>query len=79
MKMNHWLLGLALSFVTATAAIAYEQWDTAMKTSESPTGDPMLTKCHYETTTGYKFSIVVRGACPYIVKINPESGQVKTQ
>lgn len=79
MKMNHWFLGLALSLSATTAAIAYEQWDSAMKTGESPTGDPMLTKCHYETTTGYKFSIVVRGMCPYIVKINPETGKVKTQ
>lgn len=79
MNINRCLLGLALSLAATTAAIAYEQWDTAMKTSESPTGDPMLTKCHYETTTGYKFSIVVRGMCPYIVKINPETGKVKTQ
>ncbi len=79
MKIKRWLFGLALSAAMATTAIAYEQWDTAMKAAESPTGDPMLTKCHYETTTGYKFSIVVRGTCPYIVKINPETGQVKTQ
>lgn len=50
-----------------------------MKTGESSTGDPILTKCHYETITGYKFSVVVRGMCPYIVKINPETEQVKTQ
>ncbi|MBI3149637.1 MAG: hypothetical protein HYZ17_14095 [Betaproteobacteria bacterium] len=79
MRINRWPIGVVLSIATSTVAIAYEQWDTAMKTGESPTGDPMLTKCHYQTTMGYKFSIMVRGTCPYIVKINPETGKVKPQ
>lgn len=66
-----------LSMFSAMVFAQQERYETAMNTGESPTGDYMLNNCHYETIGGYTFSIIVRGVCPAIVRINPETGDVK--
>lgn len=73
------LIAILVSSLVWTTALSSEQWQVATFRSESRTGDIMLVNCHYETIGGYRFSIVTRGSCPVIVKINPESGQVKVQ
>ncbi|MBA3034166.1 MAG: hypothetical protein KKF85_14290 [Gammaproteobacteria bacterium] len=79
MRIKMWLTALALLIGGTTTALAYGQWETATNTGNSPTGDFMLTQCHYRTLGGYSFSILVRGFCPLSVSINPETGQVKTK
>lgn len=68
---------LLATFTLFVSTASYAGWETGYRTGESDTGDWRYTRCYYETMHGYEFSIVVKGMCPYSVKINPETGQVQ--
>ena len=68
---------LAIFGLSVLSASAYADWLTATNTGESRTGDIFYTQCHYETLGGLRFSITVKGICPFSVKYNPETGQVQ--
>ena len=54
------------------------QWESAYYQSSQPTGDSNITRCTYETSGGYRFSINSRGYCQGSVEIDPVSGRVKS-
>lgn len=59
-------------------ANAQGRWESAANTGQEGTGDPMLTRCTYQTIGGYRFSSTYRGICPFSVDVNPETGKVRT-
>ena len=69
---------ILLALITISAqSYAQERWESATNVTQERTGDAMLTRCIYETLGGYRFSIVVRGLCPFSVKVSPETGEVR--
>jgi len=66
-----------LCIVLSSASFAQGRWESATNVGQERTGDVMLTSCIYQTLGGYRFSIVVRGICPFSVRVNPETGQVR--
>ena len=59
-------------------ANAQGRWESATNTGQESSGDPMLTRCTYQTIGGYRFSSTYRGICPFSVDVNPETGKVRT-
>ena len=53
------------------------RWDSATKFDEGTTGDSSIRRCFYQTLGGYRFSVDVRGMCPYQVEVNVETGRVR--
>lgn len=76
MKLKSVLMLLVLSVNAWTPAIG-AQWDAAVFLYQTETGDPMLVRCHYQTPTGFEFSIIRRLICPAQVYVDPESGMVR--
>ena len=70
------LAALILLF-TAAAVLAQGRWEMASNVGSQPTGDPMLTRCSYQTLGGYRFSTNTRGPCPYTVEVNVETAKVR--
>ncbi len=56
-----------------------ERWEQASNIGREATGDVFISRCLYQTATGYRFSSDRRGLCPYMVEVNPETGRVKIQ
>ena len=54
-------------------------WQPATNIGESRTGDASITFCRYETLGGFKFGMNVTnfGICPFSVKVNPATNQIK--
>lgn len=77
MTLKSALIFFILSVGGWTSAIGFQEWDVAIFLYQSETKDPMLVRCHYQTTTGFEFSIIQRLICPAQVYVNPETGVVK--
>jgi len=69
-----------LFFLPALVSVANAQgrWEFATNSGQENTGDPLLTRCAYQTIGGYRFSATYRGLCPFSVEVNPETGKVRT-
>ena len=65
------LLAIGLSY----SSMVFADWQTAHNTGQSETGDIFYTRCHYETIGGFRFSIIVKGFCPFSIEFNPETQQ----
>ena len=58
--------------------VAQLEWQQATNVGRESTGDSLLLRCLYKTTRGFTFSTVVRSSvCPFVVWVNPETGQVR--
>lgn len=63
--------------LAAQSTPAIGQWESAHNVDQEPTGDPLLIRCIYETIGGYRFAMIARGICPFVIQVNPETGQVR--
>ena len=65
---------LACAFTQAAMAA---DWERAIFTGESEAAGVAHLKCYYRSISGYEFSIIVKGMCPGMVHVNPETGDVR--
>ncbi len=76
-RITNAVIGLLPLLVTPLVS-AQIRWESATNVGRESAGDPMLSRCIYQTLGGYRFSMIVRGLCPFTVEVNPETSQVKT-
>lgn len=63
--------------LTYPAYAQSSQWETATNTGQKQTGQWNITRCLYRTIGGFEFSTNEKGLCPFSVKVNPQTMEVK--